>query len=382
MIHSSFAPRCCHVSALSRVKNHHRLRRIPECCAYFRRRGCTSSTSRNFSSKHASTPARKVVVTARAFQETTDLLASAGLDVVSNPSIEPWTREELLSHAHDASAILAFMTDSVDEGLLDACPHLELVACALKGYDNFHIDLCAERGVAVTAVPDLLTEPTAELALLLTLGLGRRIREADHAVRSGEFRGWRPSWYGTGLTGATVGIYGAGAVGRAVAKRLRGFEPKQILYRDPDPAVPIDESQIMESADSLEELMQCDFVFVCTPLNKSTYHAINANVLAQAKPGLFLVNISRGSCVDEGAVADALHSDRLGGYAADVFEFEDWVLEGRPHAIEPRLLAHPRTLFSPHLGSAVVQTRRDIEVAAAEEIIRWSCGEPFMYRVN
>ena len=376
-MHSSFAPRCCHISVLSRSNRRHRLRRIPECCAY-------ASTSRNFSSKHASTPARKVVVTARAFPETTDLLASAGLNVVSNRSIKPWSREELISHAQDARAILAFMTDSVDEGLLDACPHLELVACALKGYDNFSTDLCAERGVAVTAVPDLLTQPTAELALLLALGLGRRIREADHAVRSGEFRGWRPSLYGTGLTGATVGIYGAGAVGRAVAKMLRGFEPKRILYRDPAPAIPIDElSQIVEPVESLEELMcRCDFVFVCTPLNKSTYHAIDANVLAQAKPGMFLVNISRGSCVDEHAVVEALHSDRLGGYAADVFEFEDWILEDRPDAIEPRLLLHPRTLFSPHLGSAVVQTRRDIEVAAAEEIIRWSCDEPFMHRVN
>lgn len=324
----------------------------------------------------------KVVVTARAFPQTTDLLSSAGLNVVSNPSTEPWTRDELIPHAHDARAILAFMTDSVDEDLLDACPNLQLVACALKGYDNFDIDFCAERGVAVTAVPDLLTEPTAELALLLALGLGRRIREADDAVRSGQFQGWRPTLYGVGLAGATVGIYGAGAVGQAVAKRIHGFGPKRILYRDiAAPATNVEPQ--MESVNCLEELIQqCDFVFVCTPLNKSTYHAIDAEILAKAKPGLLLVNISRGSCVDEGAVADALLSNILGGYAADVFEFEDWILDGRPNGIDPRLLSHPRTLFSPHLGSAVTTTRRDIELAAAEEIVRWSRGEPYLYRVN
>lgn len=302
---------------------------------------------------------------------------------MSNQSTEPWTREELISHAHDAQAVLAFMTDSVDEDLLDACPNLQLIACALKGYDNFCVDLCAKRGVAVTAVPDLLTEPTAELALLLALGLGRRIREADDVVRSGQFQGWRPTLYGTGLAGATVGIYGAGAVGQAVAKRIRGFGPKRIIYRDIAAAPATNVEPQMESADNLDELMHhCDFVFVCTPLNKSTFHAIDAEILAKAKPGLLLVNVSRGSCVDENSVADALHSDLLGGYAADVFEFEDWILGGRPKDIDPRLMSHPRTLFSPHLGSAVTTTRRDIELAAAEEIVRWSQSEPYLYRVN
>lgn len=340
-----------------------------------------SARCASFSTETTTTTNPKVVVTARAFQQTTDILSSASLNVVSNPSTEPWTREELISHAHDAQAVLAFMTDSVDEDLLDACPNLQLIACALKGYDNFMIERCAERGVAVTAVPDLLTEPTAELALLLALGLGRRIREADDAVRSGEFQGWRPTLYGAGLAGATVGIYGAGAVGQAVAKRIHGFEPHRILYRDMPPATNMEPQ--MEWVESLEELMQqCDFVFVCTPLNKSTYHTIDAEILAKAKPGLLLVNISRGSCVDEGAIADALQSNTLGGYAADVFEFEDWILDGRPKGIDPRLLSHPRTLFSPHLGSAVTTTRRDIELAAAEEIVHWSRGEPYLYRVN
>lgn len=327
---------------------------------------------------------KKVVVTARAFQETCDILTSAGLDVTRNESTEPFSRDELISHAHDAHALLAFMTDCCDRILLDACPNLEIIACALKGFDNFDIKLCAERGIAVTAVPDLLTAPTAELAVLLALGLGRRIREADHAVRTGAFRGWRPTLYGTGLQGATIGIYGAGAVGQSVAKRICGFAPARVLYVD---RIPLSNSTankvLMEPVKRLDELMQaCDILFVCTPLNAATHHSVNSESLSQAKPGMQLVNISRGSCVDESAVADALESGRLGGYAADVFEFEDWRLERRPDNIETRLLSHPRTLFSPHLGSAVTSARRDIERAAADEIVRWKNGDPYMFRVN
>jgi len=327
---------------------------------------------------------RKVVVTARAFEETYDVLTSAGLDVIQNESNEPWSRQELLSHAHDAHAILAFMFDSCDEELLDACPSLEIIACALKGFDNFDTKLCTERGVAVTAVPDLLTGPTAEMAILLALGLGRRIREADHLVRSSAFRGWRPTLYGAGIGGATVGIYGAGAVGRAIAERIRGFAPDRILYVDP---IALDEATskklMMEPIDNLSQLLQkCDILFICTPLNLSTHHSINKESLSQAKAGLQLINISRGSCVDEAAVADALDTDFIAGYASDVFEFEDWILEKRPKTIEDRLLSHPCTLFSPHLGSAVVSTRREIERAAAEEVVRWSKGKPYNYRIN
>ena len=163
--------------------------------------------------------AKKVVVTARCFEATLDLLRPR-CAVVSNASVEPWSRAELIERAHDAHALLCFMTDTVDAELLDACPNLSLVACALKGFDNFDVAECARRNVAVTAVPDLLTAPTAELALALALGLGRRTLEATRAcVRY--FQGWRPTLYGSGLAGATVGVFGAGAVGQAVAAGSR-----------------------------------------------------------------------------------------------------------------------------------------------------------------
>lgn len=329
----------------------------------------------------------KVVVTARCFDATLNLLRSAPHcgAVVSNTSTEPWTRQELVARAHDADALVCFMTDTVDAELLDACPKLSLVACALKGFDNFDVAECGRRGVAVTAVPDLLTAPTAELALALALGLGRRTLEADANVRTGEFKGWRPTLYGRGLAGATVGLFGAGAVGCAVAARLAGFAPAAVLYHDTSALTPEAEASLGLSRceGGLEGLVaRCDVLFVCTPLTPHTRHALSGPALRAAKPGLLLVNVSRGSCVSEAAVADALEAGTLGGYAADVFEFEDWAWAGRPERIEPRLRAHPATLLSPHLGSAVETTRREIELAAAGEVVRWLRGEPYHHRVN
>lgn len=328
--------------------------------------------------------AKKVVVTARCFDSTLELLRPR-CAVVSNASVEPWSRAELIERAHDAHALLCFMTDTVDAELLDACPNLSLVACALKGFDNFDVAECARRGVAVTAVPDLLTAPTAELALALALGLGRRTLEADANVRRGDFRGWRPTLYGSGLAGATVGVFGAGAVGQAVAARLAGFAPAHVLYHDIAALAPETERAlgIARCDGGLEGLLaRSDVLFVCTPLTAQTRHAICRETLEHAKPGLRLINVSRGSCVSEAAVADALEAGRLGGYAADVFEFEDWAWAGRPAEVEPRLRAHAATLLSPHLGSAVEETRREIELAAAAEVVRWLDGEALAYRVN
>ena len=226
---------------------------------------------------------------------------------------------------------------------------------------------------------------TRELALALALGLGRRTLAGDALVRQGAFGGWRPILYGRGLAGATVGLFGAGAVGQAVAARLAGFAPATVLYHDIASLAPEAERAlgITMCTEGLEGLLaRSDYLFVCTPLTSHTRHAVAHEALLHAKPGLLLVNVSRGSCVSEAAVADALDSGRLGGYAADVFEFEDWAWSGRPDQVEPRLRAHGSTLLSPHLGSAVESTRREIELAAAMEVLRMLQGEPYHNRVN
>lgn len=305
----------------------------------------------------------RILVTHWVEEEVLDLLATVG-EVEANRTRHTWPRAELRERAADKHAIMAFMPDQVDAAFLAACPDLRIIACALKGYDNFDRAACAAAGVQLSIVPDLLTAPIAELAVGLAIGLGRRIRDSDALVRAGEFGGWRPILYGFGLDGATVGLLGLGAVGRAVADRLAGFGCR-IIAHDPG-AAPRDDVTLLPFADLLT---QSDLLIAAAPLTPTTRHMLDAAALAALRPGALLVNIGRGSVVDEAAVLAALHSRHLGGYAADVFEFEDWLLPDRPLEIALALRTHPRTLFTPHLGSAVARVRREIALRAGRNIL-------------
>ena len=301
----------------------------------------------------------KIVVTQRIHSEIAALLAAHGT-LLSNDSSDPWPHREVLARARDAHALMVFMPDSLDDAFLSACPNLQIVAAALKGADNFDITACTRLGIWFTLVSDLLSEPTAELALALMLSLGRNISTGDAHIRSGKFQGWRPTLYGSALAGSTVGLIGYGAVARELARMLQGFSGK-LEFHDParDGSIPLDRL-----------LAKSDFVLPLLPLTGETLHLLNAQALAQMKPGAYLINVARGSVVDENAVADALESGHLAGYAADTFEMEDWARPDRPGEINARLLRLPgRTLFTPHLGSAVARVRLEIERAAATNII-------------
>lgn len=299
-----------------------------------------------------------VVVTNRVHAETLEALGER-CEVSANQTGEPLGREQLLARARDAEGAMVFMPDRLDAEALDACPRLQVVAGALKGTDNFDVEACTERGIWFTVVPDLLSAPTAELAVGLVLGLLRRIPEGDARVRGGGFAGWRPELYGGSLEGATAGIVGLGAVGRELAPRLVAFGAR-VVFNDPAVAGSI----------ALEELLAAsDVVLPLPPLTEATHHLIDRRALELMRPGAVLVNVGRGSVVDERAVAEALAAGRLGGYAADVFELEDWARADRPRAVDPRLLVHPRTLFTPHLGSAVAGVRRRIELEAAANLL-------------
>lgn len=300
----------------------------------------------------------RVVITQRVHPEIVELLL-AHAEVIVNETVEAWPPEVLLHHARSAAALMVFMSDSIDAAFLDQCPQLKIVAAALKGYDNFDVEACKQRGVRFTTVPDLLSEPTAELALALLLGLTRNVLAGDTVIRSGRYRGWRPTLYGTGLAGSTVGLIGYGAVGRAFERLISGFRCDLIRH------------DLREGGVDIEEVSgRSDFLLPLVPLNTSSFHLVDRDFLARMKSGAFLINVGRGSVVDEEAVADALEAGHVAGYAADVFEMEDWHRADRPRAISPRLLQFKdRTLFTPHLGSATKAARLAIERVAATNIV-------------
>lgn len=317
----------------------------------------------------------RVVITHRVHADVLDMLRRS-CEVVANQTANTLAREELFARCRDADALLVFMPDHVDEELLQHSPRLRIVAAALKGYDNIDVAACTARGIWVTYVEDLLTAPTADLAVGLLIGLDRHLLAGDRHVRSGLHQGWRPEFYGGGLAGRQVGIIGMGAVGRAVAHRLRAFDAK-LLYTDPNSLPVAEEIELGARPVPLETLLASSTAVVVTaPLTAQTRHLIGADALRQLPVGALLINVGRGSVVDETAVADSLAADHLGGYAADVFAFEDRSDPGRPRDIPARLLAHDRTLFTPHLGSAVAEVRRQIEFAAAQSILDFRAGKP------
>jgi phosphonate dehydrogenase len=316
-----------------------------------------------------SLPAKpRVVVTHWIHDDLLEELA-AFAEPIANRTLESWPRAKILAHARDAEGLMVFMPDCIDDAFLAACPRLRIVAAALKGPDNFDIGACTERGVWFTVVPDLLTVPTAELFIALLLGLTRNVLAGDSLIRSGRFRGWRPVLYGSGLSGRRLGFIGLGAVGRAVARRLAGFE-LDLCYHDPLRLDANEERALGLTWLPLSELVSTSHLLApLVPLNPSTQHLINAALLARLPRGARVINVCRGSVVDESAVAAALRSGHLAGYAADVFEMEDWARPDRPVDIHPALRAcADRTLFTPHLGSATDEARRAITRAAIDQL--------------
>ena len=340
-----------------------------------------------------------MVVTHWVHPEVADYLAAFCDPVLPAGPGQVLAPDTVAELAADATGLITGMSDRVDEAFLARCPRLRVISATLKGYDNFDAGACARRGVWLAILPDLLTAPTAELAVGLIIGVMRRVAEADREMRQGTFEGWRPRLYGAGLDGATAGIVGMGQVGQAVARRLHGFGTR-IVYCDPRPVpsgtVPSDTGPGPAlsgpvTAGTGAEVTRLDWfslrevsdvVVLAVPLTAQTRHLVGAEALATMRPGAFLVNVGRGSVVDEDAVAAALASGQLGGYAADVFAMEDWALPDRPRRIPPRLLACPRTLLTPHLGSAVDAVRRQMSLEAARQVRQVLRGQRPDHAVN
>lgn len=324
----------------------------------------------------------RIVVTHWVHPEVADYLAGFSDALIPSHEQGVFSPGQVEDLAASADGLIACMADRVDDAFLARCPRLRVISATLKGYDNFDAGACARRGVWLTIVPDTIIAPTAELAIGLTIGLMRKIAAGDARVRRGDFAGWRPQLYGAGLSGATVGIAGMGQLGQAIARRLAGFEA-QVSYYDERRLDAPAERALSVSCRSLERIAEIsDVLIAALPLSNSTRHLVNSNVIQRLRPGAFVVNVGRGSVADEDAIADALDSGHLGGYAADVFAMEDWMLAGHPAAISDRLLRHPRTLFTPHLGSAVDDVRLQMSLQAAHQVRQVLDGDRPDYAVS
>ena len=213
------------------------------------------------------------------------------------------------------------------------------------------------------------------------IGLGRKIarRRRPRALR--HIRGLAArSSTAPGSTSPSSAIVGHGRVGRAIATRLSGFGCR-LLGVDPGSGNAAGRRPLRSDCSALAD---SDFIILGRSADAPRQRSSDRRAMRSSamKPGALLINVGRGSVVDEAAVADALEDGTLGGYAADVFEMEDWARPDRPAGIEPRLLSHPRTLFTPHLGSAVDRVRRAIALQAADDIVESLCGRTPRHAIN
>lgn len=324
----------------------------------------------------------KVVITHWVHPEIIELLSDR-VTVIANQTKDTLSRQEIIQRAQDAQGLMVFMPDSIDQEFLAACPELKVIAGALRGYDNFDVAACTEKNIWFTIVPELLAAPTAELTVGLLINLARRMLEGDDLIRSGKFQGWRPQLYSTGLLNQTLGIVGMGQLGKALARRLAGFEMK-LCYCDPIPLASELETAWQIKRVAWETLLkQCKYVVLNVPLQPETFHLIDSDAIALMQPGSYLINPCRGSVVDETAVVQAIESGYLAGYGADVFEMEDWARADRPKNISQSLLSdRAKTFLTPHLGSAVNNVRYEIALLAAQNMLQVLEGQVPQGKVN
>lgn len=280
----------------------------------------------------------------------------------------PVPRPVLLDKAKQADGLLVMLTDRVDRELLAQASSLKVVSTMSVGVDHIEVEAVKEKGIIVTNTPDVLTDATADLAFALLLATARRIVEANRAVHTGEWRTWSPLFMaGQQVHGRTLGIIGMGRIGTAVAKRAKGFE-MNVLYHNRS-RKPEAESTLGVQYRALPELLkESDFVVVLTPLTAETKGLIGREELSLMKPTAVLVNVSRGGTVDEQALFEALQTKRIWAAGSDVFQQE-------PVPADHPLLTLPNFVALPHIGSATVDTRHDMAMLAAENLIAVLTGK-------
>jgi glyoxylate/hydroxypyruvate/2-ketogluconate reductase len=308
----------------------------------------------------------KVLVTREVFDETLEFLAQH-CEVDSNQGDVPLDQEALARRLAGKSGLMCALTDRVDAKLLERCPGLKAVANIAVGYNNIDLPACTARGIMASNTPGVLDDSTADLAWALMLGAARRLTELERRVRAGEWTGWRlKQWLGVDVHHATLGIFGMGRIGQAIARRAAGFEMK-VLYHNRKRAAPEVEKRVNATYAGKEELLkQSDFVILQVPYSPETHHMIGARELKLMKPTAILINSTRGGVVDDVALIAALKAGTIRAAGLDVFENEP--------RLNPEFLKLDNVVLAPHVGSSTEATRRAMAMTAAKNLVTGLTG--------
>jgi len=317
----------------------------------------------------------KILVT-RKWPASVETSLAERWDVSFNRSDRPMGAEALMAAARDYDVICPTVTDRIGADIVEQPARRVRLLCNYgAGFEHIDLDACRRAGVAVSNTPDVLTDATAELAILLMLMVARRAGEGERELRSGQWSGWRPTHLlSSQMTGKTLGLIGFGRIAQRTAELARGFGIT-ILYHSRSQAPAVLERQLSAEycADLGDLLGRSDFVSLHCPGGPATDGLMNAERLKQMRSTAFLINTARGSVIDDIALATALHDGAIAGAALDVFR-------GEP-LISDSLLAAPNLVMLPHLGSATTETRTAMGLRALANLERWAVGEDLLDRV-
>ncbi len=314
----------------------------------------------------------KILVTQKVPDPAYSLLEAIG-DVEANMEEgNIWPYEELLRRGPGHDYIYSLLTDNIDARFLEACaastPSLKMVANMAVGFNNIDVETATRLRIAVSNTPGVLSDTTADLAFALLMATARRIPEAERFLRAGKYKGWGPLLFcGADVHGSTLGLIGAGRIGKLVARRSSGFDMK-VLYYDVYRMQPEEEATYHMTYMPMEDVLgQSDFISVHTPYMPSTHHLISERELKMMKPTAILINTARGPIVDEKALVRALQSKTIAAAGLDVFENEP--------AVEPELLSMENVVLLPHIASASLKTRTLMATMASDNIVAHYKGE-------
>lgn len=299
---------------------------------------------------------------ARKLPEPLEQMLAPYFVVKSNASEVLESREDFLRNIEGVSALITDSRIKVDEETMNAAgPQLKVISNYAAGFNNIDVEAATKKGIAVTNTPMVVNNATADIAWALIFGIARRIAEGDRLIRTGRPWEWTPSFFlGRDLVGKTLGIIGAGQIGRTMAKRASGFDMK-IIYSDSRANEQMEKELGARQVDFEYLLKEADYISIHTPLTPETHHLISEKEFAMMKPTSILINTSRGPVVDNQALVEALKMHSIWGAGLDVFENE-------PH-LNPELFELENVVMTPHIGTATSDTRRDMSIMAAQNVL-------------
>lgn len=309
---------------------------------------------------------RPRILLTRRWPDAVEQLLGERYDVTINGQDRPLDSTMLAAAMRDHDALCPTVTDRITRDIIcTPGSRVRIIANYGAGFEHIDLDAAREAGVIVTNTPDVLTDATADVAMLLILMAMRRAGEGEREARAGLWEGWRPTHLlGSSPGGKLLGLVGFGRIARAVASRAAAFGMK-IAYHSRRPA---DDMPAHAYFARLEDLAaQADVLSLHAPGGDETRHMIDAAMLARMKSSAVLVNTGRGSLVDERALAAALADGTIATAALDVYE--------REPAIDPALARLPNVVLLPHLGSATLETRTAMGMRVADNLDRFFAGD-------